>query len=496
MAAAVSPAEGKVSSSTLLELQLRRRQRRSKHFLLKHTTIEAESLEEPLQAATQWRQRAPEARPVEAEVPREPLTEDEVALQLAGWIKQMANFESIDLSLNDTSGMYTMPSAVSKDAASIDPYPNLEKEKFTYKGGRDKDRRFHGRGEVEFENDCSMAGVWKNGKREGKCRMDAMEGQVSLLEGYFSNDKINGKVRVQLNDGSWITGYAKESVLHGFCRYYDKDKKLQYMGITRNGKLFGTCWKILPGGGYMVGKVDAEGEFTGPNIAYIYPDNCTAFLGMFEKGDMVRTQAVTLRGFDTEYNCIKVPIFSKPYGEFFKKEVSTTDWLTPNTMLEDPYEVRTVYVGVSKTPGAEEGLFAARDLKLNTIAAFYNGIRRQKPADSTSTWQLQANAYKIFDPTNKHGVIDILPEYQSLERYRASLAHKTNHSFLPNCEFAEVLHPRWGFVPCVMTREDVKRGDELTVWYGYDLDYCPDWYKDAWETSCVSSGDSDKLKSG
>ena len=27
------------------------------------------------------------------------------------------------------------------------------------------------------------------------------------------------------------------------------------------------------------------------------------------------------------------------------------------------------------------------------------------------------------------------------------------------------------------------RGEELLVLYGYDLDYCPDWYKDAWENS-------------
>ena len=27
------------------------------------------------------------------------------------------------------------------------------------------------------------------------------------------------------------------------------------------------------GGGYIVGRVDAEGGFTGPNIAYIYPDH-------------------------------------------------------------------------------------------------------------------------------------------------------------------------------------------------------------------------------
>jgi hypothetical protein len=30
-----------------------------------------------------------------------------------------------------------------------------------------------------------------------------------------------------------------------------------------------------------------------------------------------------------------------------------------------------------------------RDLKANTVAAFYNGIRRKRPAETSSTWQLQ-----------------------------------------------------------------------------------------------------------
>ncbi|XP_023348390.1 histone-lysine N-methyltransferase SETD7, partial [Eurytemora carolleeae] len=83
----------------------------------------------------------------------------------------------------------------------------------------------------------------------------------------------------------------------------------------------------------------------------------------------------------------------------------------------------------------------------------------------------------------------------SMKNYCASLAHKTNHSFLPNCEFSEIFHPRWGFTPCLVTRQDVARDEELLVMYGYDLDYCPEWYKDAWENSC-SGFETDKLKSG
>ena len=33
--------------------------------------------------------------------------------------------------------------------------------------------------------------------------------------------------------------------------------------------------------------------------------------------------------------------------------------------------------------------------------------------------------------------------FQNISAYRASMAHKTNHSFLPNCEFGEAFHPRY-----------------------------------------------------
>jgi len=510
MAAVVESVAPKVEVSTLLQLQLRRRERRSKNFLLNLSSKESDPSLNGERLSLVGGVKFPAETPVAfgkngsaSKAPDDTTSKsvqsaksaDELSQELEDWIEKAKRFDSIDLSVNDTSSRLTMPSLVAKDAPSIDPYPKLDGASYTYKGGRDQEKRPNGKGNIELENGCCISGEWRHGKREGKFRMDCCDGSVSFLEGFYEKDKVQGKVRLQFVDSTWITGFAKDSVLHGFCKYYDQDKKLRFIGITRNGKRFGTCWQLLPGGGYIVGKVDAEGELSGPSIAYIYPDHRTAFVGVFDKGEMVKTQAVTITGFETEYNCIKVPIFTPPTGDFYKREVSTNSWITSHTLLEDPYEKSTVFITTSNTPGAEEGLFAARDLKTNTIAAFYNGLRRQKPEDSASTWQLQENAYKIFDPLNKKGVIDIIPEYQSLSAYRASLAHKTNHSFLPNCEFSEVNHPRWGLVPCVMTRQDVKRGEELLVWYGYDLDYCPDWYKDAWENSCKPV-DADKLKSG
>ena len=78
-------------------------------------------------------------------------------------------------------------------------------------------------------------------------------------------------------------------------------------------------------------------------------------------------------------------------------------------------------------------------------------------------------------------MVDIIEKYHPYSNYCASLAHKTNHSFIPNCEFSEFNHPRWGLVPCIQAMHDIAEGEEIFVWYGYDLDYCPDWYLLAWE---------------
>ena len=164
--------------------------------------------------------------------------------------------------------------------------------------------------------------------------------------------------------------------------------------------------------------------------------------------------------------------------------------MTSQPLVPDPYETAMVEVRQSSVPGAEEGLFARheyleyflafkldivnvtgfsepitfltrRDVVPDTVLAFYNGVRSQRQKDGPQTWQNEANAYKIFDPTCKEGIVNIPPEvmlnscnnkkyklindlaqYHQLSSYCASLAHKTNHSFVPNCEFGEFFHPR------------------------------------------------------
>ena len=145
-------------------------------------------------------------------------------------------------------------------------------------------------------------------------------------------------------------------------------------------------------------------------------------------------------GVREHYGCIKIPEFRCEAGPEYIRELATFTTVTSQPMLPDPYEDRMVAVRMSRVEGAEEGLFSRQDVKAGTVMAFYNGIRREK--SENMTWDLEANSYKIFDPTRKKGTVDIPVELRSLANYTASLAHKTNHSFIPNCEFDEFHHPR------------------------------------------------------
>ena len=42
-------------------------------------------------------------------------------------------------------------------------------------------------------------------------------------------------------------------------------------------------------------------------------------------------------------------------------------------------------------------------------------------------------------------------------------------------------HPRWGVIPCLASIHAIQEEEEIFVKYGYDLDFCPDWYLAAWE---------------
>lgn len=96
-------------------------------------------------------------------------------------------------------------------------------------------------------------------------------------------------------------------------------------------------------------------------------------------------------------------------------------------------------------------------------------------------WHLNDNTISLDENT----VIDVPSNYSSLTRYCASLGHKANHSFEPNCKYSLFQHPYFGKIKCICTIKCVQTNEELTVAYGYDHNGlgwnqadAPQWYKD------------------
>ena len=73
--------------------------------------------------------------------------------------------------------------------------------------------------------------------------------------------------------------------------------------------------------------------------------------------------------------------------------------------------------------------------------------------------------------------IDIPEADQSTLHYSATLAHKANHSFSPNCIWSRIDHPRFGLICSLTASERIEAGEEVVVKYGLPLHLAPDWYR-------------------
>jgi len=157
--------------------------------------------------------------------------------------------------------------------------------------------------------------------------------------------------------------------------------------------------------------------------------------------------------------------------------------------LPDPLETKMVRVADSAVEGGGQGLFANQDIPAGSIVAFYNGIRMTP--EEKSPWEDRAYSIVVeweekrlafpFPWVSKADHMDLPPKYHSSENYTATLAHKLNHSFTPNCRWSNMEHPCYGLVPAILTLDAIKEGEELTVHYQMDMEDAPDWYLQCWE---------------
>jgi len=178
---------------------------------------------------------------------------------------------------------------------------------------------------------------------------------------------------------------------------------------------------------------------------YLYPDLLTVLEGDYQHGKLKTGRLVKLKGVSKEYG-IPVPEISKVCNQrTYSYEPSTANIITKSPMLRDPYEERYVFVSDSSVPMAGEGLYAKTSLKAGQLCALFNGVRQRhlcgvKGDNSNREW----SDYRISVEPDMD--MDIRKEHECLSNYRATLGHKTCHSFNPNAYFAQVWNPRFGLL--------------------------------------------------
>jgi len=352
--------------------------------------------------------------------------------------------------------------------------------------------KIQGKCSVKLKDGSEIIGRWQNGIRQGQgsyCSPALERLGVSMLAGSYSDGCLTGVARAHMMDGSIREGWFVYGFADGPFKGDIKGTGIVWLGSYRSGIPSGLCWESVLGGFWRVGWLDSDGEFTGKGIAMIYPDLKTAIVGKYKCGQLVtgawsRVKTVTdhCGHSGKQDDGLLVPAFETMSNTIFKQWPSKKLEMTNPPHLRDPYEDQMVEVCSSSISGSGEGLRVKQDVEPGTIVAYYHGLR-MKASDENPFGP--PTGYAIYlewdrDKRETSDVLDISPECQSTKNYTATLAHKVNHSFNPNCEWVHAMHPCYGKIPAIKTMDYLCEGEELFIHYGFDMDEAPQWYKDFW----------------
>ena len=271
-----------------------------------------------------------------------------------------------------------------------------------------------------------------------------------------------------------------------------------FLGRFKNGKLEGNFWLGMLGKGFLHGKVDENGQITGDDIAYIYPDGTTALKGRFEKKFMKAARNVDVLSYQCDENgMLVVKDFTPPLSEHvFNYSPPTNESFGGGDLpltVRDPYEVKTVMLAPSKIPNSGEGVFLVRDVPAYQFAALYSMFFYRIPdqhelyLESCTQNTSKSDDYRrlckkySLGVSSYQAIIDLPPEFDV--NPLPNLGGKVNHHFrLNNSVFIEMEHPRWGLMQSLTPARDVKAGEELFAYYGYKSKEFPADFQWYWET--------------
>ena len=214
--------------------------------------------------------------------------------------------------------------------------------------------------------------------------MTSPDNDIEMLSGHWVDGKLTGLGRMVKNKDTLVTqGWFREGCLHGLVRktiikkFRTFVQHVSWLGRYGSGVPVGNIWEWQEGGGYLTGVVDDDGTFTGDNIAFVYPDFCTAILGRFNNGVLVDGVSAALADVSIEDDIAvaKWSVIGSPEPEMHVTHFkSTEEDAGPQPLVRDPYESRTVEVRTSCLGGGGDGLFVKRKIIKGEVVAFYNGV--------------------------------------------------------------------------------------------------------------------------
>ena len=318
--------------------------------------------------------------------------------------------------------------------------------------------------------------------------------KLHSMEGFWENGISSGLQAFTYCNGVTFRTVFEFGVAQGLAVGSFKEKII-WVGRYMDGQLMGEFCSIEPDAGALLLGDMVDGEMSGPDLTFLYPDLETGLRGSWQGGVMVAARQVVVNCVWVEDDQVRVSCSASFGPEFAFAPSEVDNFGASDPMMKDPFESKYIAVEESTMEGGGQGVYAKVDLPKNRIAAIFNGYKISlyagiSPAEGIEEEEkiYERLSYNIHMPEDEDFFIDLPPSKADLSVYCASLGHKVNHSFIPNCRFGTMFHPRWGRVRTVETMEEVEEGQELLVDYGYDLLRCPEWYRELWTRELGGSG--------
>ena len=115
--------------------------------------------------------------------------------------------------------------------------------------------------------------------------------------------------------------------------------------------------------------------FQGNNIVFVYPDLATVLVGQFYNGIMISASPAEIKATRCNNGLKEIETSAtKKSTSMYTYLKPTPHIITNQPTLEDPLELKNVFVSMSKIVSNEMGLYARKNFEIGQVLAYYSGI--------------------------------------------------------------------------------------------------------------------------